>query len=145
MTAVRRLNVWMTTTLGELTNLGSEDGLTVGDFGLIDTAGLYVCATAAVSTSTWHALVRIPFTGRWAVGAKNVGAAATSVYMQVGVSFAGQFAAAPSSVTITTDSNLSWPTALTASSGVDGIWLSGFSASIVAGAIAWRRGTYSAS
>ncbi|MFV8750207.1 hypothetical protein ACNOYE_06625 [Nannocystaceae bacterium ST9] len=144
MTTTKTLNLWMASTTLERDALGSEDGVALGDFCLLDGVNLYTATAVLAAASTWRPIAGLPTIGPFGLGAKNTADTANrAVFVLTAIGFRAVLDTAPSSVTITASSQLDWPTLPTVSSVTDvGFVLSGTSASVAANADAWIRGTY---
>lgn len=144
MAANKTLNLWMASTVTERDALGSDGGLAVGDFCLVDAGNLYTAVSVAAMTSTWRPLAGLPTTGPYAVGAKNTSDSTPySCYVMSAVTFRAVLDAPPSSVTLSPTANFMWPVIPTVISATEtGFVLAGFSAVVASNSRAYQYGTY---
>lgn len=147
MTASKRLNLWMASTTLERNGQGTDDGVTVGDFCLVDGANLYVATTVAAASSTWEPMAGVPTTGWYAMGGKNSADTLNrAVFAMNAASFRAVLDGTPSSVTLSAGSNFNWPI-LPNVQQLDrfGFQYSGTSSIVGPNTNTWRRGQYTIS
>ncbi|HVI03006.1 MAG TPA: hypothetical protein VM869_30130 [Enhygromyxa sp.] len=144
MAANKTLNLWMASTVTERDGLGSDDGLAVGDFCLVDGGNLYTAIAVVASASTWRPLAGIPTTGPYALAAKNTSDSTDyTCYAMSAVTFRAVLDAPPSTVTLSAAPDLNWPTTPTVITATEtGFVIMGGSALVAAGTRAHQYGTY---
>lgn len=144
MTASNHLNLWTAATTAERDLLGSEAGVSPGDFCLVEGVNLYVATTVLGMSSRWRPLAGVPTEGPVAVGGRNHSAANQAIYEMTTVSFRAVLDQPPSSVTLVMSSSVGWPTANLSAApfGVLGFYVYGDSDPVPPGAVAVWRGHY---
>lgn len=144
MTALKQLNVWMASTTTERDALGTDQGLAVGDFCLVDSLGFYLAVAAGATSSTWRPIATTPTNGPYALGDKNTADTTNRALFQMqSVTFRASLDATPSSITLVSNFNQAWPNLPTVYWMLPtGFVYYGFSNTIAPNFIAYQRGTY---
>lgn len=143
MTAAVRANFWVCATTTERDDLGSENGLRLGDIAMVQGQGLYRTSAVGLSSSTWQVLAGLPVTGVWALGGSHHGAGNQSIYQRVAINFHTPLLTTPSSIVVVAGANANWTaTPSVVYSDANGFVLEGTSLAVAANVQTWARGTF---
>lgn len=143
MTAAVRSNLWMCATTTERDALGTSVGLRLGDVAMVQGQGLYRNLTVLPASSTWQVLAGLPVQGVWALGGRNMAAAAASIFTRCAFGFHTPLPASGVSVVMTANSG--WATLPTvAFFNGNGFVLEGTSDVVAPGVDVWAYGTFTA-